>query len=93
MLNGSRLIVQFALLGTSLAASVPARAGTISITYSLSGTGTLTGMTSTTLDLAGTFSGSVDEWNPAVNAVWNPVTYKDVSQANLSTGFSTARSQ
>jgi hypothetical protein len=75
------------LLCASLVASVPARAGTINITYSLTGVGTVTGMTSTTLDLTGAFTGSVDQANPAENAVWNPVTYNDVSQANLSTGI------
>jgi hypothetical protein len=75
------------LLGTSLVASVPALAGTINITYSLTGMGTVTGMTSTTLDLTGAFTGSVDQANPAENAVWNPVTYDDMSQANLLTGL------
>jgi hypothetical protein len=75
------------LLCASLVASVPARAGTINITYSLTGVGTVTGMTSTFLDLTGAFAGSVDQTNPAENAVWNPVTYNDVSQANLSTGL------
>ena len=73
------------LLCASLVASVPARAGTINITYSLTGMGTVTGMNATTLFLTGAFTGSVNEFDPAVNAVWNPVTYNDVSQANLST--------
>src|SRR5579872_551572 len=75
------------LLCTSLVASVPVRAATINITYSLTGMGTVTGMTSTSLDLTGAFTGSVDQANTAENAVWNPVTYNDVSQANLSTGL------
>jgi hypothetical protein len=75
------------LLATWLLASVPSRAGTIDITYSLTGMGTVTGMTSTTLDLTGAFTGSIDQANPAENAVWNPVTYSDMSQANLSTGL------
>ena len=75
------------LLCASLVASVPARAGTINITYNLTGMGTVTGMTSTTLDLTGLFTGSFNQWNPAVNALWNPVTYTDVSQANLLTGL------
>jgi len=75
------------VLGTWLVASVPARASTIDITYSLTGIGTVTGMTSTTLDLTGAFTGSIDQANPAENAVWNPVTYADVSQANLLTGL------
>src|ERR1700726_1028217 len=75
------------LLGTWLVASVPAQAGTIDFTYSLTGMGTVTGMTSTTLDLTGAFTGSIDQANPAKNAVWNPVTYSDVSQANLLTGL------
>ena len=75
------------LLCASLVASVPVRAATINITYSLTGMGTVTGMTSTSLDLTGAFTGSVDQANTAENAVWNPVTYNDVSQANLSTGL------
>ncbi len=76
-------------LSASLVASVPVRADTINITYSLTGMATVTGMTSTTLDLSGAFTGSVDQANPAKNALWNPVTYSDVSQANLSTGLLT----
>lgn len=74
-------------LCTSLVMSVPARAETINVTYSLTGIGTVTGMTDTTLDLTGMFTGSVQQADPAVNAVWNPVTYSDVSQANLLTGL------
>ena len=77
------------VLCASLVASVTVRAGTINITYSLTGMGTVTGMTSTTLDLTGAFTGSIDQANPAKNAVWNPVTYNDVSQANLLTGLLT----
>jgi hypothetical protein len=76
-------------LCASLVASVPARAGTINITNNLSGMGTVTGATSTTLDLTGAFTGTVDQANPAKNAVLNPVTYNDVSQANLLTGLLT----
>ncbi len=75
------------LLCASLIASVPARAGTINITYSLTGTGTVTGMTSTSLNLTGAFTGSVKQADAAKNAVWNPVTYNDVSQASFSTGL------
>ena len=74
-------------LVTSLAASVPARAGTIGITYSFSGVGTVTGLSGGFLDLSGAATGSVDQWNPAVNAVWDPVTYDDIGQLNLSTGL------
>jgi hypothetical protein len=77
------------VLCASLVATVSARADTINITYSLTGVGTVTGMTGTFLDLTGAFTGSVDQANPAENAVWNPVTYSDVSQANLSTGLLT----
>jgi len=76
------------LLALTLVASVPARAGTIGITYTFSGVGTVTGMSGGFLDLTGAATGSVDQWNPAVNAVWNPVTYDDMGQLNLSTGLS-----
>jgi hypothetical protein len=75
------------VLGTSLVLSVPARAGTIGFTYNLSGVGTVTGMSGDFLDLSGAFTGSLNQANPAANALWNPVTYNDVSQANLSTGL------
>ncbi len=52
------------LLCASLVANVPARAGTIDITYSFTGMGTVTGMTSTSLDLTGAFTGSVDQGIP-----------------------------
>jgi hypothetical protein len=76
-----------ALLALTLVGSVPARAGTIGITYTYSGVGTVTGMNGVFLDLSGAATGSVDEWNPSVNAIWNPVTYDDMGQLNLSTGL------
>lgn len=72
-----------------LAASLPARAGTIGITYALTGTPTITGITPTTVYLSGTNTGSFDEANSAVNAIWDPVTFAYTSQADIATGLLT----
>ena len=67
-------------------ASVSAQAGTIGISYSLSGGPTGPPVVSgTILILDGLFTGSVLSGNPALNAVWNPVTYGDHSVADLTT--------
>jgi hypothetical protein len=69
-------------------ASGSAQAGTISISYSLSGGPTGPPVVSgTTLILDGLFTGSILSGNPALNAVWNPVTYSDHSVADLTTGL------
>jgi hypothetical protein len=41
----------------------------------------------TTLILDGLFTGTVLSGNPALNAVWNPVTYSDHSVADVTTGL------
>jgi hypothetical protein len=41
----------------------------------------------TTLILDGLFTGSILSGNPALDAVWNPVTYTDHSLADLTTGL------
>jgi hypothetical protein len=69
-------------------ASISAQAGTLSISYSLTGGPTGPPVVSgTTLILDGLFTGSVLSGNPALNAVWNPVTYSDHSVADLTTGL------
>ncbi|GAC1422330.1 MAG: hypothetical protein NVSMB62_17940 [Acidobacteriaceae bacterium] len=70
-----------------LAASVPARAGTIGVTYALTGTPTITGITPTTVYLSGTNTGSFKQTNSALNAIWNPVTFTYKSQANIASGL------
>jgi hypothetical protein len=88
--SGQRQMIGFraACLLTACIASVSAQAATISISYSL--TGGPTGppvMSGSTLILDGLFTGSVLSGNPALNSVWNPVTYSDHSVADLTTGL------
>src|SRR2546430_2078495 len=63
------------LLVTCLLA-VPARAGTISIDYSFTG-GLIPPpvISGGFVDVNGAGAGSVSQWNPLLNAVWNPVTF------------------
>ena len=80
--------VRAACLLIACIASVSAQADTISISYSLSGGPTGPPVVSgTTLILDGLFTGSVLSGNPSLNAVWNPVTYRDHSVADLTTGL------
>ncbi len=80
--------VRAACLLTACIVSVSAQAGTISISYNLSGGPTGPPVVSgTTLLLDGLFTGSVLSGNPALNAAWNPVTYSDHSVADLTTGL------
>lgn len=80
--------VRAACLLTACIASVSAQAATISISYSLSGGPTGPPVVSgTTLILDGLFTGSILSGNPALDAVWNPVTYTDHSLADLTTGL------
>jgi hypothetical protein len=77
-----------ACLLTACIAIVSAQAGTISISYNLSGGPTGPPVVSgTTLILDGLFTGSVLSGNPVLNAAWNPVTYSDHSVADLTTGL------
>jgi hypothetical protein len=75
--------------GAALVATIPARAGTIAISYILSGTTTITGITATTAYLSGVNTGSLNTSNAAVNAVWNPVRFTYMSQADLASGLLT----
>jgi hypothetical protein len=80
--------VRAACLLTACIASVSAQAGTIGISYSLTGGPTGPPVVSgTTLILDGLFTGSILSGNPALNAVWNPVTYSDHSVADVTTGL------
>src|ERR1043165_4351111 len=77
-----------ARLLTACLVIVSAQAGTISISYSLSGGPTGPPVVSgTTLILEGLFTGSVLSGNTVLNAAWNPVTYSDHSVADLTTGL------
>ena len=77
-----------ACLLTACIAIVSAQAGTISISYNLSGGPTGPPVVSgTTLILDGLFTGSILSGDPVLNAAWNPVTYSDHSVADLTTGL------
>ncbi len=75
-------------LGTWLLTSVPARAGTISITYSFTG-GLIPPpvITGGFVHVNGAGTGSVNQWNPLLNAVWNPVTFDTMDHVSLATGL------
>ena len=76
------------VLAPWLIASFPAQADTVSISYSFSGA--LAGtpvVNGNFLTVEGIGTGSVDDYNPAVNAIWNPVTLDTFDDVNLTTGI------
>ena len=81
-------LIAMGLLGALPVLDVPAQAGTVAITYSFSG-----GLTAAPdlqadgLHLQASATGSVDEFNPVVNAAWNPVTFDTKDVLDLSTGL------
>ncbi len=76
------------VLAPWLLASTPAQAGTVSVTYSFSGALAGTPVISGNfLTVEGIGTGSVDEFNPAVNGLWNPVTLDTFDDVNLTTGL------
>ena len=80
--------IAMSLLGALLVLGVPAQAGTVAITYSF--TGGLTAppdLQADGLHLQASATGSVDEFNPVVNAAWNPVTFDTKDTLDLSTGL------
>lgn len=69
-------------------AGITAQAATLGIAYNFSGGPTGPPIVSgTNLILDGFFSGSVLSGNPALNAGWNPVTYRDHSVIDTTTGL------
>jgi uncharacterized membrane protein YgcG len=80
--------VMTACLFIASIASIPVRADTIGIAYSFVGGPVAPPIQNgTTLILEGLDTGSVTQWNPAVNALWNPVTFHDNSVVDLTTGL------
>jgi hypothetical protein len=77
-----------ALFAPTLVLSLPAQAATIPISYSFSG-----GLTAPPvligglLYLKGSATGTVDQADPLVNAVWNPVKFDTADVLDLSTGL------
>jgi hypothetical protein len=74
-------------VAAAIVLAAPAQADSIPITYSLTGTGVVTGMTATTLSLSATASGSVLSGDPVLNAAWNPISYSDTSVLDLTTNL------
>lgn len=90
LLNLSKFIcvTAMSLLGASLIPGIPAQAGTVGIAYNFLG-----GLTAPPdlepdgLHLQASASGPIDEFNPIVNAAWNPVTFDTMDVLDLSTGL------
>ncbi|MGC2660347.1 MAG: PEP-CTERM sorting domain-containing protein [Bryobacteraceae bacterium] len=78
------IILSAFLLG---AVCVPARADSIAITYSLTGTGTVLSSTDTTLTLEAQASAALLSGDAGLNAAWNPVTYSDQSVLDFTTSL------
>lgn len=76
------------LLLIASVAGVSAQAATLGISYDFAGGPTGPPVVSgTNLILDGFFSGSILSGNPALNAGWNPVTYRDHSVIDTTTGL------
>ncbi len=80
-------ILTTAALLAVIVPATPAQAGSIAITYNLTGVGTVQSSTATTLTLVAQASGSVLSGNANLNAAWNPVAYSDVSVLDLTTSL------
>lgn len=74
-------------LFAALATTIPMQAGTIAISYSLTGTGTVVDSTATTLTLDAQAGGSILSGNAALDSAWNPVNYSDHAVLDLTTGL------
>ncbi len=70
-----------------IAFAIPAEAGSIAITYNLTGTGTVQSATDTTLTLVASANGSILSGNSGLDAAWNPVSYSDVSVLDFTTNL------
>lgn len=70
-----------------IAATLPAKAGAIGVSYSLAGTGTVVDATSDTLTLDASALGSVLSGDADLDTAWNPVTYSDEAVLDLNTGL------
>lgn len=75
-------------LAIACIAGIPAQADTITISYSFTGETTAPPVISgTTLTVDGLATGSVTQWNPAVNALWNPATFHTHNMVDLTNGL------
>lgn len=77
-----------AIGGIAYIVSIPAAADTITISYSFAGATTAPPVISgTTLTVDGLATGSVTQWSPAVNALWNPVTFHTHNVVDVTNGL------
>ena len=68
--------------------SLPAGAATVDISYAFAGNlSAPPSLVGNLLYLQASATGSVDEFNPLVNAVWNPVTFDTSDALDLTTGL------
>lgn len=79
-------IIPVAMVALMLPLSA-ARANTIAITYSLSGTGTVVGSTATTLTLDTVAAGSILSSSSALNTAWNPVSFSELCTLDFTTNL------
>lgn len=81
-------IVAACVFGIAFIMSIPAAADPITISYSFAGATTSAPViTGTTLTVDGLATGSVTQWNPAVNALWNPATFHTHNVVDLTDGL------
>lgn len=81
-------VITACIWGIASIASIPALADTITISYSFAGATTAPPViTGTTLTVDGLATGSVTQWNPAVNTPWNPVTFHTHNVVDLTNGL------
>lgn len=80
------------VLSACLIVGIQLKADTVNITYNISGNAPATPpvVTATTLSFESVATGSITEWNPAVNAVWNPITFLGQDVVDLTTGIDNA---
>jgi hypothetical protein len=85
---GARAGVMTAGLFIVSIASMPAQAGTVGVTFSFAGTEIAPPVQSgATLIIDNSATGSFLTYDPALNAIWNPVTFVDHCIVDLTTGF------
>ena len=76
------------VLGIASIACIPAAADTITVSYSFAGATTgAPVIAGTTLTVDGLATGSVTQWSPAVNTLWNPATFHTHNVVDLTNGL------
>lgn len=80
------------ILSLCLIVGVPLKADTIGITYNAAGVAPAGNpvVTATTLSFTSFATGSLTQWDPAVNAVWNPIVFQGQDVVDLNTAIDNA---